>query len=335
MAAFLSAACLLVGCGGGDQNTVVVYSSMDAPFAEQVFSEFQKQTGLRVVFVPDAEASKTTGLVNRLILEKDRPRADVWWSNEWFGTQQLAAAGVLEAYRPPTAGDLPAGYRDEGGLWTAFAARPRVLVYNTSFLRREDLPTRIGQLTAAPWRGRVTMADPRFGTTRGWAAAMLVKLGEAEGKRFLIELRASCPTISAGNSGVVRTVARAAAAGDVVLGLTDADDVHLAKARGEPVDMAYLDQEEGGIGTLLIPNSVALVRGAPHPAAARRLIEFLASAHVERMLADSDSRNIPLRPVLAAEYPQLRVEKPMDVDSAEVARQYERLNDFLDETFGR
>lgn len=334
-AAFLLVPSLPAGCGGEPTEAVVIYSSVDEPFAREVFAAFEKQTGIRVHFQPDTEAAKTTGLVHKLIQEKGRPRADVWWSSEAFGTQQLAAEGVLAAFEPATAADLPAAHRPAGRLWTAFAARPRVLVFNTNLVARADAPRSIHELTAAPWAGRLTMANPLFGTTRGWAAAIVAKLGEADGKQLLGDLRAACPVIAAGNSDVCRIVAGAADEDDVVLGLTDADDVWVRRGQGAPLDFLFLDQDEGQMGTLLIPNTVALVAGGPNPDNARKAVAFLCSAKVERMLAESRSRNVPLRPAVAAEYPDLAAPRPMEVDPGEVARHYVDLAGFLEETFAR
>ncbi len=337
IACLLAAGLWLAGCGGEAEQTVVVYTSVDPPFARQVFAEFEKETGIRVKPLFDPESNKTMGLVQQLLREKNRPRADVWWSGEWFGTLRLAEAGVLAEYESPVAADLPARFRDPAGLWTAFAARPRVLVYNTKHVARADLPTGIDELTAAPWKGRLTMANPKAGTTRGWAAAMIALKGREAGRRLLENLRASCPVISAGNSDVVRLVARAATPQDIVVGLTDADDVWVRKGQGEPVDMIYLDQGDGAIGTLLIPNSVAVVRGGPHADAARRLIDFLVSAKVETMLAESRSRNVPLRPAVAANFPQLRVDRITKVEASAVGEVYasREFAAFLRETFGR
>jgi iron(III) transport system substrate-binding protein len=89
---------------------VVVYTSLDQLFSEPILREFQAQTGVEVKAVYDVEASKTTGLVNRLIAEKDRPRADVFWNSEVGRTLVLKDKGVLERYRSPSAEDIPAQF---------------------------------------------------------------------------------------------------------------------------------------------------------------------------------------------------------------------------------
>jgi ABC-type Fe3+ transport system substrate-binding protein len=47
-----------------------------------------------------------------------------------------------------------------------------------------------------------------------------------------------------------------------------------------------------------------VVRGGPGPAAAAKLLDFLLSPAAERVLAASDSRNEPVNPDVAREFPQ-------------------------------
>jgi len=66
----------------GPANEVVVYSSVDDIFARPICELFQKQTGIVVKLVSDTEETKSTGLLNRLIAEKTKPVADVFWSGD-------------------------------------------------------------------------------------------------------------------------------------------------------------------------------------------------------------------------------------------------------------
>ena len=88
---------------GGEEKTVVVYTSVDQVYSEPVFRDFEKETGIHVLPVYDVEATKTTGLVNRLIAEKARPQADVFWSGEFSQTIVLKNESVLAPYQSPSA----------------------------------------------------------------------------------------------------------------------------------------------------------------------------------------------------------------------------------------
>src|SRR5262245_42747820 len=105
-------ACAIVaGCGGGSERqttpggqpgdrTVVVYSSADKEFADLIFRAYEQKTGVKVLPVYDTEETKTAGLTSRLIAEKDRPRADVFWSSDTSRAVALVTQGVADAYKP-------------------------------------------------------------------------------------------------------------------------------------------------------------------------------------------------------------------------------------------
>ena len=80
-----------------ESKEVVVYTSLDKVFSEPVLEEFEKQTGIKVKAVYDSEATKTTGLVNRLIAEKNAPKADVFWNSE-TGRTALVSAGIFWSF---------------------------------------------------------------------------------------------------------------------------------------------------------------------------------------------------------------------------------------------
>ena len=287
---------LFVGCGKSDDAPVVtLYTSVDEPFAREVVGAFEKQSGIRVALKTDTEAGKTTGLVRRIEAERNRPQADVFWSSELFNTIKMGRQGLLAEYRPPAAG-IPERYKDPAGRWIAFGLRARVLAFNTAKVKREEMPTRWRDIADPRWAGRLGVADPRFGTTRGHFAAFLAAWGEPAYVEFLEALTGTLgDKLLDGNA----TAARLVGSGELFICATDTDDVYARQNVKEPIDLIYPDMGDGG--TLLIPNSVALIANAPHADNARKLIDFLASEQTERMLARSDSRNFPVRESLRKE----------------------------------
>lgn len=307
------------GCGQGpDQPTVVLYVSADDHIARQVKAAFEEETGIRVDMVGDDEAKKTTGLVNRLRGEQDNPQADVFWSSEIFMTIALAEEGVLAPHESAATADWPARWRDEENRWYGFAARARVIAYAPDRVAADDVPQTWTDLTNSYLKGRIVMADPRFGTTGGHLGAMKAfwdrDVMPGYYTAFLMGLRANeVKILPSGNAGVVRAIA----SGEADIGLTDTDDVWAARGQGHDLALVYpphSHEDESGNGTLLIPNTVGRVRGGPNPEAAGRLIDFLLSEGVERMLAESVSHNIPLGPGLAEAYPDYGVDDPLRVN---------------------
>ena len=310
---------------------VVVYTSVDQIYAEPVLKEFQARTGIQVLPVFDVEASKTTGLVNRLIAEKARPQADVFWNNEFAQTLILKERGVIAPYRSPSAADIPAQYLDPEGYWAGLGGRARVILVNTELVPPGSYPQSIFDLLKPDWPGRqIGMAYPLFGTTATQAAALYAVLGPEQARAFYQDLRDRGVRVVDGNS-VVRDLV---AAGQLSLGLTDTDDAYGAVKKGDPVKVIYPDQE--GMGTLVIPGTVALVAGAPHPEEAKALIDYLLSREVEQKLVASGFSQIPLRPVEADPGFQVTAGvKGMQVGLSEVMRQMPRAQAELSEIFGR
>lgn len=287
----------LAGCGE-PREQVVIYVSADDYVARPLLAQFEAESGLEVVVRYDTEATKTTGLVNRIRDEASRPRADVLWSSEPFMMAQLADEGLLAAPPADRLADWPEAWRDAERRWHAFSGRARVIVYAPDRVPAERVPRTWMDLTRPWWKDRIVMADPRFGTTRGHLGAMKrtwdreVMPGYYEA--FLEGLAENgIRLLPGGNAAVVDAVA----SGEADVGLTDTDDVWVVQDRGLAVELVYPrhapDEAPGG-GTLVVPNTAALVKGGPNPDAAIRLLEFLLSKEAEIALMRTASRNVPL-----------------------------------------
>jgi iron(III) transport system substrate-binding protein len=310
----------LVSCGvSRPDSSVVVYVSVDQLFSEPILAEFEEETGIQVLAVYDVEAAKTTGLVNRLIAEKGNPQADVFWSGEFAQTILLGEEGVLAPYQSPNAAGIPDAYRDAEGYWTGFAGRARVIVVNTDLVPPEEYPASIYDLLDQRWPGEeIGIAYPLFGTTATHAAALYAALGPEQSRAFFTGLQGKGVQVLDGNSVVRDLVAQ----GRLAVGLTDTDDACGAIRDGASVAIVMPDQGEGQLGTLVIPNTVALISGAPHEANGRSLIDFLLSQKVAEELLSSGWSQVSLRPVDAG--PNCLsdlVIKGMDVTLTEVYEQ--------------
>jgi iron(III) transport system substrate-binding protein len=307
-----------------------VYTALDQEFSEPIFSEFSKQTGVVVRPKFDTESTKTIGLAQAIIAERERPRCDLFWNNEILNTLRLEREGLLRPYRSPQASAFPASERSARGMWYGFAARARVLVVNVNQVSEERRPKTIRDLTDPQWYERCGIAKPLFGTTATHAVCLFAAWGDKEAKEFFDGVKRNARIMS-GN----RQVAEAVAAGTLAFGLTDTDDALVEQERGMPVAIIYPDQAEGEVGTLFIPNTLALMKGSPHPAEAEKLLDYLLSAAVEQRLAEGPSGQIPLREGVAA---SPRVKTPsevraMKVDWKTAADQWDAVAEYLKAEF--
>ncbi len=295
------------------QRELVLYSSVDDELLREVVEAYEQESGVKVLLVGDTEATKTTGLVMRLIAEKDSPKADVWWSSEAFGTIQLTREGVLEPYtsllgEAEFVGEWPPRLRASRGEWYAFAQRARVIAFSPKRVSEEDIPVSLADLTDPKWKGRVGMARPAFGTTRGQMGALLDQWGKTAFVRWGEAMEANNIRLYDGNASVVRAIAE----GEIDAGLTDTDDVWSAQRNDWAVELVYeiIDPHAGdGVwasnGAMVIPNTAGVVRGGANPEQARAFMDFLLSARTESRIASSASRNVPVIPVAIELHPDL------------------------------
>src|SRR6266536_1600444 len=319
----LGAMLLLAACAGrrftpksdSGSREVTIYVSTDRVFSEPILKAYEQKTGVKVNAVYDTEETKSTGLANRLLAEKNNAQADVFWSNEPVRTLVLKKRGVLASYKSPSAKGIPAVFKDAEGYWTGFSARTRVLVYNTKLVKPEEAPQSVFDLADPKWKVQVAIADPRFGTMSFHSAALYAELGDQRADEFFRKLKANDVHVVAANSVVLDMVAR----GEAKTGLTDTDDVNVALEDKQPVAMIFPDRN--GLGVPIMPNMVSLIACAPHAEAAKKLIDYLLSPDVERLLAQSEAVQIPLHEGVKPpkNIPAIKSFKPMTLDYGKAA----------------
>ena len=311
---------------------VIVYTPLDRAFSEPILKRFERETGIHVRAKYDAESTKTVGLATAILAEsKSRPRCDLFWNNEILWTLRMQDAGLLDNYRPKDALSFPQEYRSAQDHWFGFAARARVLLVNTELVPDESMPDSIYDLLDPKWKGQIGIAKPLFSTSASHAMCLFEALGDEAAKSFFLDLRANEVQVLSGNKQVAEDVS----AGKIAFGLTDTDDAVIELEAGFPVKIVYPDSQAGQLGTLFIPNTLALQKAGPNNAHARRLMDYLLTAETETMLANGESAQIPLHLDVQMD---LRVEspktiQPMKVDYAKAAKRWDDVATFLKQNF--
>ncbi len=294
---------VISGCMSTGPQPLVVYCAHDSIFSEEILRRFEQETGIPVSIKFDTEATKSLGLVQQLIAEKEHPRCDVFWNNDVLGTLDLLDAGVLQPYQGPGYERIPAAFKDPEGHWTGFAARLRVSIVNTDAM--PATPEAIDERMQAEDLSRVVIAKPLYGTTLTHYSLLWHLWGGDKLKRWHADVRRADCRRPLGTAQVKDLVA----SGVCDLGWTDTDDYFAARDVGAPVDLVPVRIAKGA--TISIPNSVAIIKGTPRLERAQKLVDFLLSEEVELALLQSASRQIPLGSVdeskLTADVRQLRV----------------------------
>src|SRR6185295_12285568 len=111
----LLAACLLMAAPAWAADTINVYTAWPESLSQPIFKAYTAKTGVPINFI----RLSTGELVARATAEKNNPRADVIWGAPGDGFAAAKEAGIIEPYKAPTWGQIPAELKDKDGYYTA------------------------------------------------------------------------------------------------------------------------------------------------------------------------------------------------------------------------
>jgi len=287
-----------------EQNQLTIYCAHDMVYSEPILKQFEKDTGIKVIVKYDTEATKSLGLTEQLIQERNNPVCDVFWNNEILGTMDLQVRGLLEPFKGQGFARIPDKFKDPDGYWVGFAARLRVWIINTNLTT--PTPQAISHYMNQTVLDQVTFAKPLFGTTRTHYTALWHTMGGDQFKQWHHDLLDRKLVIAQSNGQTKNLVAQSHCA----IGWTDTDDYFQAKDAGRPVAMLPFRMDHTN-QTICIPNTVMIIKNAPNPHLAKIFIDYLVSERIELQLSRSTARQIPLGPVdeskLSDEVKQLKI----------------------------
>lgn len=262
------------------EGTLGLYSSMNLDDAKVVLPEFEKAfPGVKV----DHTRATSEVLQQRLISEVKGGKvlADVLDTNagQYY---PVLEAGFMEAYPIPAAQDLPLELRDENGLWTTLRVTTVVIAYNTELVKDGEAPQRFEELADPKWKGKLIMetADQEMFIT----LAKQKFASEEQGVEVFRRIGANEPEAHAGHTQLADLLA--AGQGAVCMGCYGHLIITL-KNKGAPVEFS---KTEGVLNSIL----VGLVKGAPHPNAAKLYLNWLMSPDGQKVLGAAG--RAPARP---------------------------------------
>ena len=249
------------------EGVVVLYTSL-APTESKPLSEaFEKKYGVRV----ELWRALSDKVVQRVVTEArgNRHTVDVVETN---GPEMEAIAQeklLVEIYSPYLA-DLPADGIPPHRAWYPDRLNFFVVGYNTSKVRREELPKTYEGFLEPQWRGRIGLEA----TDSEWMAAIVKNWGEARGLDFFRKLSAMKPDVRKGHVLLAQLVAT----GEIPVGLTMySSNIESLKKKGAPIDFVPVQP------VIARPQGIGVARGAPHPAAALLFVDFVLSPEGQKL----------------------------------------------------
>jgi len=316
---------LLGGCNK-KSNEVIVYCTVDQVFSEPILRDFEEETGIMVRAVFDTEETKSTGVMNRLIAEKENPQCDLFWSGDPLRNVVLQSKGITSPYQSKQTDLIPVHFKEKENHWIGFSARARVLIYNKTLISPDSLPQSILELTLPQFKEQFALANPLFGTTTFHIAALFTALSNTTAEQWMVDLKKNHVVIATSNGDVKKRVMN----GELAFGLTDTDDAFEAKKESNDVAYIFLDQQPGGIGTLIMPNALSMIKDSPNNENGKKVMDYLLSMQTEAKLAISCAQMPLIKGTEVPEVvPSLDHIIPMKIDYIQTSRNLEQIQPWL------
>ena len=236
---------------------VVLYSSNPSELIDMGSKGFEEKTGITVsvVRLGTGEAMK------RIAAEKEKPLCDVFWSGDVAVLEN--AKENFQPYRSPEAAGLPAGYIEKDSRWTASNAHVMIIMVNKALVKEADMPKTWEDLFAPQWKGKVVMANPEKSGSAYAQAYGIYKLYGVDGIQKLI-----------GNAKILDSsslIYKGVAAGEYPLGVTMEYAAHRYIEGGDKnVGIIYPTD-----GAFMAPEALGIVKNCPHPAEAKKFVDYL------------------------------------------------------------
>jgi ABC-type Fe3+ transport system substrate-binding protein len=192
----------------------------------------------------------------------------------------LKRAGIAAPYVPSAAGQYSADMKDKDGTWIAILLYVFAPGLNTTMVAKEQAPKTYSDLLDPRWKGKMAWNPGSIAGAIGFVGNTMLSMGEARGMDYLKALgRQRIVNIEASSRAILDQVI----AGEYPIGLMMFNHHTVISAqKGAPSDWIKMEPVPVAL------DAVGLLKDAPHPNAARLLIDFLTSEDGQRVLQKAD-----------------------------------------------
>jgi len=192
----------------------------------------------------------------------------------------LQEAGLLAPFTVPNAADYPAELKARDGYWIAVIMYVFTPGINTSLLPKDQAPKTYADLLDPKLNGKMAWNGSSMAGSYGFVANVLTSMGEDKGMAYLRALaKQHIVNVQASSRAVLDQVI----AGEYWMNLMAFNHHTVISARkGAPCDWLKLEPAPVTL------DAVGLLKDAPHPNAARLLLEFLLSPEGQKVFQQNE-----------------------------------------------
>lgn len=269
-----------------DYKQLTVYTALPESELPTYFSEFQKDTGIKIQYVRLSAGE----LLARVQAEKNNPQASVWFGGSFDNFVPAGKAGLLEAYQSPELKNIPKEFHDPAGFANPFYVGAISFACNTDWFKKKGLPypTSWEDLLKPEFKGQISLAHPGTSGTSYTILATIVQMrGEADSWKYFAALNQNVRQYT--KSGA--TPPMDVGLGEAAIGITFSHDGLKPAFEGYPVALSF---PKDGTGYEI--GCTALIKGAParEQANAKRFIDWILSKRGQELFENSKSFRLPV-----------------------------------------
>ncbi|MVW89443.1 extracellular solute-binding protein [Pseudomonas sp. PB101] len=260
-------------------DEVVVYSSRIDDLIKPVFDAYTAKTGVKVKFITDKEAP----LMQRLKAEGANTPADLLLTVDAGNLWQAEQMGILQPFTSKTIdANIPLQYRAASHAWTGLSLRARTIAYSTDRVKPGELTT-YEALADKQWEGRLCLRTAKKVYNQSLTATMIEVHGAAKTEEILKGwVRNLSTDVFSDDTAVLEAIN----AGQCDVGIVNTYYYgRLHKQKPElPVKLFWPNQVDRGVHINL--SGIGLTKNAPHPEAAKALVEWMTTPEAQKIFAD-------------------------------------------------
>jgi ABC-type Fe3+ transport system substrate-binding protein len=257
------------------EGQVVWYTTMvvDQAVTQMAAAFEQKFPGIKLLHARGDDASNTVKIITEL--RAGSLQADVF--DGFSSVAPLRHADLLAKYVPEAAALYPPELKDPDGYWTGVNMTVYEPGVNTDLIARARFPNTFEDLLDPGLKGKMVWNPTNTTAAPLFVGHVLEIMGDEAGTKFLRRLAGQDIArleLSA------RAILDHVIAGDYALGLMMSEVHAIASAqKGAPVD--WIRMQPAAVTVVV----AGVLKAAPHPNAARLLVEYMTSAEGQAVLA--------------------------------------------------
>jgi iron(III) transport system substrate-binding protein len=261
-----------------------VYKELSASLTKG-FKAYYKKTYGKDVDITFVRPGGWPVCVDKVRIWGGKPDADIFLGAGAPAHEVLKQDGLLVPYRPKNWDKVPAEWhgmkvKDKDDYWTCFAPWIVTNLYNEKILKKLRLPPpkTWNDLLNPIYRGNIVHTLPyASGTMHETIEILMQGFGEKEAWRYLRLLAAQLARFSTGSTDTTNLVKR----GEVPIGVAQ-PQMNAMAARKDGYPVRDLLPEK----TILVPEAVALLKGAPNEKVGKIFLDWLFSKEGQKYVLE-------------------------------------------------